>query len=825
MRETSSLYLVLTIVFILFGYHIQAEETVWIKGRVLSMQLHPIPDVHVTVKNQPNTGIVTDSDGYYTLSFSRGSHTIEYRHTSYQLFTEKIKKDFSDLDTIHLPDIFLEEKNIQLEETLISGSVAMTTQTISELKQEHREIAGGTSLAIMKPEVQRLETIKDALKYESGIVIQDFFGANDQPRLSIRGSGIQSNPQRRGIYFLQDGVPVNLSDGSFIIGIMDPSISESIEVFKGANALKYGAATLGGAINFNSHTGRLTQGIKAKISTGSYGYGAFSLMAGNKWGKKDAFISISGSQQDGFRIHNQHRKMNISGNFGYRFSRKVDNRTYINYYYSHFEIPGPLTLPMLLENPKQVNLGIQLPHFMGPHTLRDQPMRTSRIFRVVNRTSLKISDRTQLTASVYYQYLKDRFAYPIVLSTQRTQGHDIGLSIQVQHKTSKSNWTNGLLANAGWMDRNSHINKNGLDSYMFAMDELKAANFTLYSDYNHYIHHRLLLTANIQAVFNNRNSQDVFPNPELRPWYSHTSQKYRYFYSQNISQKQSFWAINPRVGFVYNAGKNKDFQLFTNLSTSYEPPTFDELVGSAVSSNIHTSPKELFVVQLEKQSAITLEAGTRKDAARYSWNLSLYRSWVRNELLEVKDFALGVKKTLNYPNSIHQGIELGFTAIPLQNIISKKATDFIAFKSMYNFNDFYFQTGDYKGHHIAGIPKHYLTASLEYNHPDILFIAWNIETQIGKNPIDHSNTLYQPGFQIHGARIGHDGWKGMSFYFEVKNIFNKHYASSYIVSDQIIPPPIPFPNFGAENVAFYIPGQTRAFFIGFSYQWDKKNRL
>lgn len=100
---------------------------------------------------------------------------------------------------------------------------------------------------------------------QPGVIIQEFFGLNDQPRLNIRGSGIQSNPQRRGVYLLQDGIPVNFADGSYIIGVMDPMTAHFVEVFKGANALNFGASTLGGAINFVSPTANKQHGANMRI--------------------------------------------------------------------------------------------------------------------------------------------------------------------------------------------------------------------------------------------------------------------------------------------------------------------------------------------------------------------------------------------------------------------------------------------------------------------------------------------------------------------------------------------------------------------------------
>ncbi|WP_163460325.1 TonB-dependent receptor plug domain-containing protein, partial [Escherichia coli] len=54
----------------------------------------------------------------------------------------------------------------------------------------------------------------------------------------------------RGVEILQDGVPTNLADGSGDFYQIDPLALRSVEVFRGGNALPFGASTLGGAINF-----------------------------------------------------------------------------------------------------------------------------------------------------------------------------------------------------------------------------------------------------------------------------------------------------------------------------------------------------------------------------------------------------------------------------------------------------------------------------------------------------------------------------------------------------------------------------------------------
>ncbi|MFV0541495.1 MAG: TonB-dependent receptor family protein [Aestuariibaculum sp.] len=704
-----------------------------------------------------------------------------------------------------------------LKEVVVFGYKKKTSVQLDSAIVKHRLIAGSTVIAEMKPKTQRLETLKDALKLEPGIMVQEFFGANDQPRLSIRGSGIQSNPQRRGVYLMQDGIPVNFADGSFVIGVMDPVTTDFVEVFKGANALTYGAATLGGVLDFNSRRGSNKGNIFVKSEAGAFDYTAITAMGGKKWETWDFHTAISSSRQKGFRLHNENEKLNVSANVGFNISKNITNRSYANYSYINFDIPGPLTYNMLLDDPTQITEGVHLPIYMGADIARDKPKREVEMLRLANKTAFTFKN-SNIDMSVYYQYANDRFVFPIALSTQHSFYHDFGLSAIWKYNKVKHRFQAGLISGFGKIDRNGRINKNGLDSYLFSKNKLTAFNVVLFAEEKYKFNKQAMLVAGIQGAYNLRNSKDVFPDPELRPWYSHSSHKYRYFFSENISLNQDYFALNPRLGFIYNASAKNNIQFFANTSWSYEPPTFDELVGTEVTNNINTSPKKIFAIKLNKQQAFTAEIGTRSSGRRFSWNIAAYKSWLKDEILEVKDFTLGIKTTKNYPNTIHNGLELGFSIVPLQYVFSNRFPDKIILKGTYNYSDFFFSSGEYKGKQLAGIPKHYLAGALQYNHPTKINVELNVEYQPTDTPIDHENTLMQPSFSLFGFKVAYQGIKNFSFYIEGKNILDKRYASSYIISDQIHVPPIPFPDFTAENMAFYIPGSPRAYYLGMSYE-------
>ena len=709
---------------------------------------------------------------------------------------------------------------VNLKEVNVLAPRQLTQPTVAQALNEQRLIAGSTSLVQMSPLRQRLSTLKDALAMQPGVIIQEFFGLNDQPRLNIRGSGIQSNPQRRGVYLLQDGIPVNFADGSYIIGVMDPMTAHFVEVFKGANALNFGASTLGGAINFVSPTANKQHGANTlvKVEGGSYGYRAVAASMGYRWQTSDAHISTSYSAQDGHRLYNHNTRWSIAANYGLQsLNGQVENRTYLHFTWLKFQFPGPLNMQQLMDNPKQVNAGVDLPFSMGPNVLRDKPRRFARMIRVANRTGIRLNANSDLVAAVYYQYADDQFVFPITISIPHSYHHDGGLTVSYRLNTGKHHLRAGLVASAGQIDRRTYINKDGLESFMFAHDNLQARNLTLFAEDLIRLTSKLNVVADAHLVYNERNSSDRFPQPDLRPWSSHMSKKYRYFRSQSTTLNQHFSAFNPRIGLIYSPFKGEDVQLFGNLSRSYEPPTFDELVGTEVTTNINTSPKRLYAIALDKQTATTLELGSKGRTTRFSWNVAAYRSWVHNEILEVKDYVRGIKRTENYPTTLHQGVEVGLNAVVADNPWGINAGK-LTLGGVYDFSDFRFSGGKYQGKRLAGIPQHYLNLSAEYEHSCGLTLAAQVEWKPGETPIDHTNTMFQPAYRVWNVRAAYALGKNISLYVEMKNVANSRYASSYVISDEIHNPPIPFPNFSAKQMAFFIPAQPRCIFGGITWQ-------
>ncbi len=135
-------------------------------------------------------------------------------------------------------------------------TVIGTHSDMAEMREQIAEVAGGA--ALVGPErirATRQANLHDVLRLTPGVYVQPRFGAADESQLSIRGSGLRNNFHLRGVNVLVNGMPYRNADGFTDFESLELLTTEAIEVYKGANALRYGGSTLGGAVNLTTKTG------------------------------------------------------------------------------------------------------------------------------------------------------------------------------------------------------------------------------------------------------------------------------------------------------------------------------------------------------------------------------------------------------------------------------------------------------------------------------------------------------------------------------------------------------------------------------------------
>src|SRR5262245_33999800 len=155
------------------------------------------------------------------------------------------------------------------------------TRTDDEAREEIQRVPGGTGI-VTESEIERTRAanLKDALEFVPGVMIRPRFGAADESQLSIRGSGRRNNFHLRGANVLIDGFPYGNADGFSDFESLELLTTKRLEIYKGANALRFGGNTLGGAINLVSKTGADAGLFETRAEGGSFGYGKFYLGTG-----------------------------------------------------------------------------------------------------------------------------------------------------------------------------------------------------------------------------------------------------------------------------------------------------------------------------------------------------------------------------------------------------------------------------------------------------------------------------------------------------------------------------------------------------------------
>ncbi|MDO4880251.1 MAG: TonB-dependent receptor [Capnocytophaga sp.] len=800
-----------------------------IKGKILDENKFPVANASVQLQSNSKIKTLTDNDGSYSLIFTEENPVIEVEKEGFQKKIIPVTLQNNE-NRVTYVEVVISKNAIELEEVVVSDNPSLVANSVHISKMKLDKIAGGTNLADLKNlSSQRSQTLKDALQREPGVIIQEFFGGNDQPRLNIRGSGIQSNPQSRGVALFQDGIPINFSDGSYIIGVLEPQASNLVEVYRGSNAMEYGGATLGGAMNFVTKNGYNASPLSVKMEAGSFNYFNSSISSGFSFGKNDIFVSTSYNHSDGYREYNSSKRFNALLNAGRKFSDKFESRIYASFTDLRFDIPGPLTRYQYEEDRKQINQAPKLttPFAFGPNVLRDKPNRESKIARFGNKNAYQINKNNLLTTTLYYQYADDVFTFPMGSNIRQNINNDYGLRLNYEYNTIKNNLTAGVHISQGRTNQSYFINNRGNRDNLFSKEYLTANHLSIFVNDTYSFTNNFSMNLALQANWDTRKVEDKYTDatrPVVAIPLPQPNQTRRSTVATNyINADKNYFGINPKIGFILKS--NEITQFFANFSGSYEPPTFLELINLS-GGTINSSANRIEFSELDAQKAYTIEIGTKGNLGKaFVWNISLYNSWVDKEILALTDELAIVGKTINSPSkTIHQGVEAGLQSTFLKNIFSKKEDSFTLFVN-YNYSNFYFTDGNiYKNKKLGGVPTHYIFAALDYKHPSGLFLEVNLESIPEKTPTDHQNTLYQDPYSLLGAKIGFKKNK-WTFFVQGNNLTNKVYASSYLVRDIATAPQFTNPATGVrlpttpENFTTFIPGLGTNIIGGLTFTW------
>lgn len=657
----------------------------------------------------------------------------------------------------------------QLPGVVVTGK--STEQVKKELLVERAATPG--AVTVVNGEDLRLRNVTslaDALRYVPGLFVASG-STGDSTFFSARGSNLDAtNYDGNGIKLLVDGLPVTAADGNNHNRDVDPLSARFAVVARGANALTYGASTLGGAIDFITPTARDGAADELLVNVGSHGQRQARITMGGVSGRYDALVTVEGKRSEGYREHHRQDRKGLYANAGIQLGDGGQTRFYLTSIDNDQQLPGALTREEWLSNPRQAQAAARAGDYQ-------YNVKTSRL---ANKTSWRLDADSSLTAGLSYEV--QQLFHPIVyappyfsllidteqrnagamLRYQRRSGdHDLLVGMNYGRMTVKG--SNDSYTPGTW----THIPFTAVDNHassleLFAMDRWQfAPGWTA--------------VYGAQAVHASREVRNTaVPGGQL------------------LNPKGDYDRLNPRVGLIHQL--TPDVQLFANLSRLYEAPTTFELQDDARGDGSALAAMKGSVAEIGTRGAAS------EGRSRWHWELAAYYGHLQDEILSRDDpKAPGTSLSMNSTGTVHAGIEaLVGASLTLDDTGTHRIEPLVNL----TLNHFKFR-GDavYGNRDLPAAPSYAVKGEVLYRHASGVFVGPTFDL-VGRRWADFSNTYRVDSYMLWGLRAGVSGAR-WEVYAEARNLADKAYVSQFSVQDK-----------AAANAAILTPGEPRSLYVG-----------
>jgi iron complex outermembrane recepter protein len=673
----------------------------------------------------------------------------------------------------------------QLPPVVVEGArvAPERTATDAEAREERQRVPGSVELIGREQiEESRGANLKDVLDFTPGVLIRPRIGAADESQISIRGSGLRNNFHLRGINVLIDGFPYGNADGFGDFEALELLVTKRIEVYKGANALRFGGNTLGSAINLVTCTGYDAAPFEFRGEAGSFGFSKWYLGTGQVYGPFDLYVGLTDTELDGFRENSEQVRRRAYGTFGYRLPGGTTVRLDLNYARNEEHLPGALTQAELDRNPRMAD----------PSNITGLRFRAARDFdytrgAVTLRTPLTETQTLEWATQLNYQDLHHPLNFAVIDDTTYSYSTELRWILSAPLLTHANRLTTGLqYFGTRQMDVNL-TNTAGLPAVETKNQFNIANNVGLYAE------EQLDLTPAFTIVAGGRGQYAIREVGD------------RFLADGNQSDSVDFLSFTPKLGVIGRLGPTA--QVYANASRAYEPPLLLEL----------TAPGQIGgdLSQLKGQKAWQFEVGTRGTwGPHVAWDLAVYdiELWDEIQNVNVAPFVgapFTIPRYRNIDRSRHTGAEAGLDMLLLRDLGPRLGLgaggDALRARAAYTWSRFVFvDDRNFGDNRRPGAPEHFVRAELRYDHRSGAWLAPNVEVVPHGYFVNSENNARTRAYTLFGVRTGLDykPWQ-VAVLFEARNLTDATYASSVVVDD--------------ANRRFFEPGDGRAFYG--SLQW------
>jgi iron complex outermembrane receptor protein len=707
--------------------------------------------VRVTQADRVISETTSDAVGHYILTVPPGSYVVVASAPHLQAATRALQiageGDVTADFTLALPAV---EQTVTVEANVAQASLEQIPGNTALVEQETIR----NSLAI---------TLKDVLGFTPGVLVQPRFGA-DESQFSIRGSGLRSNFHERGVNLFINGTPYQDADGFSDFEAIELQAVREVEVWKGANALRYGGNTSGGAVNFITYTGENSSPLQVSVEGGSYGLFKSQLSSGGRVGPLSYFLSLSETEIGGYREHSHQGRQRLYGNLGWRLTDRTSARMDWIYVNAAEQLPGALTRQEFLADPQRAD----------PGYVTDNWGRFQNAVHVGFDVNHQIDDRQEIEVIAYGQYRKLYHPiYQILDQDTRTFGGEVRYRYAGTLFGHGDRFVAGFVAQVGTQGDRNYENILGQPGPLAALYGDRSRNWGFYFDNQFDIRPGLTFVTGGRGDIAYRRYEDHFLS------------------DGDQSDHRTYRAFSPKFGLTWQI--SDQVQMFGNISRSYEPPLMFELTSFGAPGFLPLKPQDTW----------QYEIGTRGNWTNHlNWDLAFFDLEVSNELLNVNLVPYpGAPFTFpSYRNAParHLGFETGLGTVLKNDLFRQR--DRLSFRAAYTYAHYTFR-GDpiYGDNSLPGQPRHLLRAELRYQHPTGLWIAPMLDWSPADYFVNSANTARNDQYAAFNLKAGYD-WRKFGLFLEAANLTDRYYSGSVQVD--------------AGDGRFYEPANRRSVYGG-----------
>ncbi|HEY9385124.1 MAG TPA: TonB-dependent receptor [Gemmatimonadales bacterium] len=644
-------------------------------------------------------------------------------------------------DTTKLPD--LEVRVTRAEET--RSRIPMAVGVVAGTLVRRAQLTSG---------------LDESLSRLPGVVVLNRYNFSLDQRVSLRGAGSRANFGLRGIKVLIDGVPQTLPDGQTQLSNLELGLVDRVEVLTGSAGALYGNAS-GGVFAFATETPSAPWEARVRASGGSFGTRKWQSVAGAARGRTRALVSLSRFSTDGFRQHSAATAWQFAG----KADLALDQRSSLGVRFAasdapRAENPGALTAAEYAEARDSA---------AGSNILRGADKQVSQQ-QLALRYHWVDGGGRELDATAFglLRDLKNPLATPpptpptsASIGTynridRRVGGVRVSGTLPLLGRGPALRLTAGLDAQTMRDDRQNERSDAGVPTGQLLADQRETV-----SEVGPFAQLHWEAGARVALLAAVRYDRLAFRVRDR-------------LLTDGVDNSGARIMRNASGSLGASVRAASAATLYGNLATSFESPTTTELVNTSNGTAGFNS-------DLGPQRTVSLELGVRGQlGTALEYSLAAFTSRISDAIIQVRE-ADGRAFFQNAGKVRNRGIEAGAGVSPWRWLRFQGAYTFAS----YTFSEYRIRNGattdTLDGHRLAGVPKHFLRATLTLQRGPV--VAELDQLTAGAVFADDRNTVEVAGWGrgVTSLRLSASAnWGGLRFepFGAVNNLFDKKYVGS-----------------------------------------------